>query len=55
MRSSPAPRPWRPPRLELALDQVERALGPVDQDEAAGSEREDLARELGPDRARRRR
>ena len=37
--------------LKLALEQVERALGAVDQDESAGPEGEDLASELRADRA----
>ena len=41
-----------PPRLELALQQVQRALGAIDEDQAARTDREDLARELRPDRAR---
>ena len=43
--------PAQAARLELPLDEVERALGPVDEHEAPGPEREHLARELGPDRA----
>ena len=39
------------PELQLALDHVERALGPVDQDQPARPEAVDLACELGPDRA----
>ena len=46
------PSTLRSPRLQLALQQVERALGAVDQDEASRPEGEDLARQLGPDRSR---
>ena len=40
-----------PPGLELALDEVQRALRAIDEDEAARPDCEDLAGELGPDRA----
>ena len=50
-RISPLPRPRERRGLQLALDQVERALGPVDQDQAAGPDGEDLARQLRPDRS----
>ena len=43
--------PVQAPELELALDHVERALGAVDEDQLLGREGEDLAGELGPDRA----
>ena len=41
--------------LEFALDEVERALGPIDEDQATRPKREDLSGELGSDRTRRRR
>ena len=37
--------------LELALDEVQGALGAIHEDEATWAEREDLSRELGADRA----
>ena len=50
-RSSPLPWPRERAHLELALDQVEGALGAVHEDEAARAERVDLAGELGADGA----
>ena len=37
--------------LELALDEIQGALRPIDEDEPARAEREDLAGQLGADRA----
>ncbi len=52
IRSSPDARPWARLRLELPLEQVERALGAIDEDQASRPDGEHLARQLRPDRAR---
>ena len=43
--------PMRPSRFEIALDEIERTLRAVHEDQPARPDREDLAGKLGPDRA----